>query len=291
MKASLLDGNVLENFVFKKLKRLVYEVTRIDCGCYRESYLKRRFAVRMRATNTKTYWDYVRYLKANPNEYNLLLRDLTINYTEFFRDPDVFSFLKTTILPELFSSRRWVRIWSAGCASGEEPYSIAMLVHEVLKKRLKNFWITIYASDIDKDALAKAKRGTYASNGVQDVEERMLARYFSREDERYKVKDFVKRLIRFERHDLTKTPRHRNLDMILCRNVMIYFSKEAQHKIYMNLYNSLRDGGYLIAGKTEIVGGEASRKFVCVNPGSRVYKCTRTFTVEYPTKTESNAVV
>jgi len=106
----LADENFLEKVAFEKLKRLVYKGTGIQCGYYRESYLKRRIAVRMRATSTETYSAYARYLEENPNEYSLLLKDLTINYTRFFRDPDVYSFLKTRILPELFSQNLECRV-------------------------------------------------------------------------------------------------------------------------------------------------------------------------------------
>jgi len=244
----------------------------INFEYYRESYLKRRLKIRLTATNTKTYSAYIQYLKANPSEYDILIKDLTINYTKFFRDPDVFSFLKKTILPELFSSKRWVRIWSAGCATGEEPYSVAMLVHELLKHRMKDCRVSIYASDLDRSALAKAKSGEYTSRMVQGVEERILNRYFEFDNDVYTVKNFVKQPIHFEEQDLMTPPRHRNLDVILCRNVMIYFSKEIQRKIYMNFYDSLRYGGYLITGKTELVPGEVSRKFVDINAKCRIYK-------------------
>jgi len=262
----------LESVAFEKLKRVLHESTDINFEFYRESYLKRRLRLRLAATKAKTYSDYIRYLQANPDEYDLLVNDLTINYTKFFRDPDVFSFLKETILPELFSSKRWVRIWSAGCATGEEPYSVAILVHEVLKQQIKDCQVSIYASDLDRTALAKAKSGEYGSRVVQGVEERLLNRYFEFDNGLYKVKDFVKRLVHFEEQDLMTSLRHRNLDVILCRNVTIYFSKEIQHKIYMNFYDSLRCGGYLIMGKTELVKGEASGKLVDINSRCRVYK-------------------
>lgn len=274
-RMSASGKNFLEAAAFKKLKKVLNENTDVNFECYRESYLKRRVKVRLMATKTGTYSDYIRYLKANPDEYKLLVNDLTINYTKFFRDPDVFSFLKESILPELFASKRWVRIWSAGCATGEEPYTVAILVHEVLKQRLKNHRVSIYASDLDRAALAKAKSGEYTSHRVNCVEERILNKYFERDNEIYRVKNFVKQLVHFEEQDLMTPPRRRNLDLILCRNVMIYFSREIQRKIYMNFYDSLRDDGYLITGKIELVAGEANKKFVDVDPQCRVYKKAR----------------
>lgn len=272
MRLSVSGESFLDRAAFNKLKKVLHEGTNINFECYRESYLKRRIKVRLTATKTQTYTEYIRYLKDNPNEYNLLINDLTINYTKFFRDPDVFVFLKKTILPELFSSKRWVRIWSAGCATGEEPYSLAILAHDVLKHRLKDVQVSIYASDLDRTALEKAKSGEYTSRMVNGVEEGILGRYFELSNKTYRVKDDVKRLVHFEEQDLMTPPRRRNLDVILCRNVMIYFSKEIQRKIYMNFYDSLRDGGYLITGKTELIPGEAGTKFVDFDPGCRVYK-------------------
>jgi chemotaxis methyl-accepting protein methylase len=269
---SASGNDFLESVAFRKLKRVMHESTDINFECYRESYLKRRLRLRLMATKTRTYSDYIRYLQANPSECDLFVNDLTIGYTRFFRDPDVFSFLKETILPELLSSRRWVRIWSAGCATGEEPYSVAILVHEMLKQQVDDCRVSIYASDLDRTALAKAKSGEYGSRMVEGVEERLLDRYFEFDDGRYRVKDFVRQLVHFEEQDLATSPRHRNLDVILCRNVTIYFSGEIQHRIYMNFYDSLRSGGYLITGKSELVKGEASRKLVDINPRCRVYR-------------------
>jgi chemotaxis protein methyltransferase CheR len=249
------------------------EGTGVNFDYYRESYLKRRLKVRLMVTKTNTYSDYTKYLQANPNEFKLLVNDLTINYTKFFRDPDVYAFLRETILPELFSpSKNWTRIWSAGCATGEEPYSLAMLVHEVLKQRLNDHRVNIYASDLDRSALETAESGKYTQRMVQGVDEKLLRKYFELEDDVYKVKPSVRNLIQFEEQDLMTTPKHRNLDLILCRNVMIYFSKEIQQKIHLNFYDSLKAGGYLITGKTEFVGGEAGKKFVDINPHCRVYR-------------------
>ncbi len=262
-----------DNADFEKLKKVMHDGTNINFDYYRESYLKRRLKVRLMVTKTQSYAEYGQYLQANPNEFDLLVNDITINYTKFFRDPDVYQFLKETLLPELLSSSKsWIRIWSAGCATGEEPYSLAILIHEVAKQQIENSKITIYASDLDKSALAKAESGEYDVRGIQGVDEKLLGKYFDFEDEVYRVKSFVKKIIHFEEQDLMTPPIRRNLDLILCRNVMIYFSREIQQKIYGHFYDSLRAGGYLISGKTEFVGGDASKKFIDVNPNCRVYR-------------------
>ncbi|MCW4046976.1 MAG: protein-glutamate O-methyltransferase CheR [Candidatus Bathyarchaeota archaeon] len=267
-------GDFLENIAFQKLKKLLHERAGLDCSCYRNDYLKRRFAVRLRATGTNTYSRYVRYLKKNPAEYNLALNDLTINFTAFFRDRDVYLYLEKTLLPRLFKSPE-VRMWSAGCATGEEPYSLAILVHKLLGEKLPAHKVKIFASDLDEEALAKAVKGEYNRKQLKDLENPLIDKYFSNNGTSYRVKDFVRRMVRFEKHDLMKPSLHKNLDLILCRNVMIFFSKESQQQIHMHFYNALREGGYLVTGKSEVLSGEPSKRFLCADVNCRVYQKPR----------------
>ena len=262
-----------DNVAFEKLKQVMNEGTGINFDYYRESYLKRRIKVRLTITKTHSYTRYMEHLKANPDEFNSLVEDITVNYTKFFRDTDVYDYLKTTLLPQLIlSPKPWIRIWSAGCSTGEEPYSLAMLIHEVSKIPPKERRVTVYASDIDKTVLAKSQGGEYDKRAVESINEKLLNKYFDCENNTYKVKPFVKEIIHFEKQDLMSPPLRRNLDLILCRNVMIYFSREIQQTIYGHFYNSLRSGGYLISGKTEFIAGEATKKFVDVNAQCRVYQ-------------------
>jgi chemotaxis protein methyltransferase CheR len=264
-------GVFLENVAFQKLKKLLQENAGLNCNGYRDEYLKRRFDVRLRATNSGTYSKYLSYLRKNPGEYQLLLNDLTINYTMFLRDFDVYLYLEKVLFPKLFAASA-IRIWSAGCATGEEPYSLAILVHEVLGQSLANHHVSIIASDIDKDALEKAARGKYLKKQLHGLSNSIIEKYFMVDGEQFRVKDFVKRIIHFEQQDLMKESLHKSLDLILCRNVMIYFSKESQQKIHMNFFNALRDGGYFITGKSEMLSGEPSRKFQPIDVRCRVYQ-------------------
>ena len=261
----------LENVAYQKLKQLLHETVGLDCSGYRDDYLKRRFAIRLRATGTNTYRRYVRYLKKNPAEYNFVIENLPTNYTTFFRDRDVYIYLEKNILPKLFRSNE-VRIWSAGCATGEEPYSLAILVHKLLGKQLSNYQVTIFASDLNEDALAKAVKGEYNRKQLKGLEASLIDKYFSNNGEAYLVKDFVKQLVHFEKHDLMKPSLRNGFDLILCRNVMIFFSRESQQQIHMHFYNALRDGGYLVIGKSEILSGEPNKKFLCTDVNCRVYQ-------------------
>lgn len=269
--ASVETRNFLEEIAYQKLKNLLHETIGLNFSCYRDEYLRRRLSIRLRATGTFTFSKYLNYLKKNPTEFDNILNDLTINFTTFFRDRDVYDYLEKSLLPLLFKSKE-VTIWSAGCATGEEPYSLAILVHKVLGTQLPNYKVTIYASDIDEDALAKAQKGAYNKKQLYGVEDSLINEYFSHNCGIYQIKDFVKQLVHFEKHDLMKPPLHKNLDLILCRNVMIFFAKESQQQIHMQFYNALREGGYLVTGKSEILSGEPAVKFLCVDVNCRVYQ-------------------
>jgi chemotaxis protein methyltransferase CheR len=265
-------GAYLENSAYLKVKRMLHESLGLDTSGYRDEYLRRRFEIRLRATGAETFGHYIVYLRKHPEEYAALLNDLTVNFTSFFRDADVYEFLEKTLLPKLLSSGQPLKIWSAGCASGEEPYSLAILIRRILGRGLANRLVNIFATDIDKDALAKAIRGFYLPRQLGGVDEATLERFFVPEDDGYRVRDEVKALIRFGKFDLMQTPMHLNLDLILCRNVMIYFSKEGQQHIHMNFYRALRSGGYLVTGKSEILQGEPAQVFEVVAPTTRVYQ-------------------
>lgn len=265
----------LEKMSFQKVKRLLKENVGLDCDGYRDEYLKRRFEVRLRATNCQSYGRYLFYLKKHPEEFQSLLNDLAINFTMFFRDIDVYQYLETILLPKLLALGSQVKIWSAGCASGEEPYSLAIIVHKLLGNKSSNRSVTIFASDIDKDALGKAEKGEYQKKQLNGLPEVSIEKYFSKEGELFRVRDFARKFIRFSQFDLNKPAPYQNLDLILCRNVMIYFSKEGQQHVHMNFYDALREGGYFVTGKAEMLSGEPSRKFQFVDLKCRVYQKSR----------------
>lgn len=264
--------NYLEESAYNKVKRMITESAGLNTSGYRDEYLKRRFEIRLRATGANTYARYIIHLKKHPEEFTNLLNDLTINYTTFFRDSDVYQHIEKKLLPKFLFSKTPIKIWSAGCASGEEPYSLSILVHKVFGPSLTRNPVTIFASDIDKDALTKAQNGVYTARQLSTMDQRTIDKYFTKEGESYHVKDFLKSIIKFEQFDLMKAPMHVNLDLILCRNVMIYFSKEGQQHIHMNFYRALRDGGFFITGKSEILSGEPAQVFTALDYITRVYQ-------------------
>ena len=264
----------MEEMAFQKVKKVIQEEAGLNCSGYRDEYLKRRFEIRLRSTGANTYGKYIIYLKKNPQEFTNLLNDLTINYTMFFRDTDVYTYLEKVLLPKIFQLSNPTRIWSAGCASGEEPYSLSFLVHKVLGSGLASHPVSIYASDVDRDALATAAKGVYHVKQLNKLDSLSVSKFFVKEaDEQFvRVKDCFKQIVHFDRFDLMGSPVRLNFDLILCRNVMIYFTKEGQQHIHMNFFRALKGGGYFITGKSELLSGEPAQKFLALDYRVRVYQ-------------------
>jgi chemotaxis protein methyltransferase CheR len=254
---------------FAVLKRQILRDAGFDCSPYNDKFLKRRFDIRMRANNVRSYREYAGLLERDPPEYTELIEALTIPVTEFFRDPDVFEDFEKTIIPKLIADKKRkkqkiIRVWSAGCASGEEAYSIAMSMNEFLGPKLDDFILSIQGTDIDDGALAKAEKGEYTPKKVKKVPGVYLRKYFSFDGEKYKIDEGLKRLVKFEKRDLISGKPHQYFDVIFCRNVLIYFSREAHKKVHMRLYDALNDDGVLIVGKTELLHGKTREMFVSV---------------------------
>lgn len=257
---------------FGTLKHYIEQTLKIQCGNYKEDYIKRRLLSRMRSTNSANYADYLKYLKANAGELDVLRKALTINVTEFFRDNDVYDSLKNEVLPDLFSKRKRLRIWCAGCSTGEEPYSIAMILHDFMA-RDKDVSAQIFATDIDKVVLGKAQEGIYSPKAMGKLSESQTKRHFTKlPDGNYQVKQHLKDLIRFRAHDLMGgTPVSRWLDLITCRNVTIYFTESQKDDLARLFHDALVTDGYYIMGKTEYLGRQVEHLFVAKNSVQKIF--------------------
>lgn len=228
----------------------------IDFNAYKAPTITRRLQRRMAATGANRLSDYVRYLQRNPDEYSRLINSFLIKVTEFFRDPELFEYLREQILPAVIEEARErgeLRIWSAGCATGEEAYSLAILLTEQLGDELETFNARIFATDLDADAVAFARRGIYPSTALATLPPEMVQRYFIRTDGAYEVRKSVRSLVVFGQHDLGQRAPFPRIDVTLCRNVLIYFTAELQKRALQLFAFSLRDQGYLVLGKAESV--------------------------------------
>jgi chemotaxis protein methyltransferase CheR len=261
---------------FPLLKRKIKDIINFNSEFYEDKHLRRRVAIRMRALDIASYREYLRLLERDMDERMRLSKVLTVNVTEFFRNPETFEVIRREVLPELIATKlksgsRVLRLWSAGCASGEEPYSLAMLVKEVLNGR-DDFTVRIMATDIDRECLEKARLGIYRREELGGVRRYYIKKYFERVEEGYRVKRELRDMVTFERKDLISDRKYRVMDMILCRNVVIYFSRELKERLFMDFYESLNPGGFLILGKTENLSGEARKKFKIYNNVERIYR-------------------
>jgi two-component system CheB/CheR fusion protein len=227
----------------------------IDFSTYRQPTIQRRLQRRMADTGRETLEEYVRYLQRHPEEYQRLANSFLINVTDFFRDPETFDHLRTRIVPELIDDAHArgneLRIWSAGCATGEEAYSLAILVAEALGDDLDDFSVRIFATDLHADSVAFAGRGIYPPAAVENLPPALLERYFTRVEGGYEVRKLIRRLLVFGQHDLARRAPFPRIDLVLCRNVLIYFTPELQRRALQLFAFSLRQGGRLVLGKSE----------------------------------------
>jgi chemotaxis methyl-accepting protein methylase len=205
----------------------------------------------MRALDLVEYQQYHDFLRENPAELKLLLDTLTINLSYFFRNPEAFDYLKENVLPALKKKRETLIFWSAGCARGEEAYSLAILAAETNMLHRTE----IYGTDIDHNALSKAAKGIYPHMVFQYTPVHFLEKYFDRNDEGFQIKEKIKTRVKFEHHDVFKDTSFGPCDLIMCRNVMIYLGREAQSTVLKNFYKQLKPGGYLMIGKVELLIG------------------------------------
>jgi two-component system CheB/CheR fusion protein len=229
-----------------------------DFSLYKINTVHRRIERRMGIHQIGNISQYVRYLQDNPHEIDLLFKELLIGVTNFFREPEAFEFLTEKIVPQLVKDKKnggTVRVWVVGCSTGEEAYSIAMVIRECLDDlKLKNKKIQIYATDIDKEAIDVARQGTYPANIAADVSPERLKRFFTEEDGRYRIKKEIRDGIIFAPQNVLTDPPFTKLDLLSCRNLLIYLKDEAQKKLLPLFHYSLNPGGYLFLGSSETIG-------------------------------------
>lgn len=261
---------------FADLKVMIKKKIGFNCDQYKPSHLKRRLAVRMRATNVRSFKEYMLIFIKNESESKKLKETLTVNVTELFRNPETYEVFRKIVLPRLIKAKERehkIKVWSAGCSDGEEPYSIAILFYEMLRFSSKKFHISIIGTDIDEESLRKAENGIYQTKHLEKISSERLKNFFTREDKvNYRVKDEIRNMVEFRQHDMISGPRIYGYDIIFCRNVTIYFEQKLQEKLYMKFYDALNEGGYFIMGKTETLVGPAANKFKPVEPKERIYQ-------------------
>jgi chemotaxis protein methyltransferase CheR len=271
----MVSKDVITDPELIELARKISADTGFDILQYKERPLKRRLAVRLRANQLLTYAQYLQKLKDDPAEYPKLLDALTINVTKFYRNPETYAAVSSKVLPRLDVQTERdspVHIWSAGCSSGEEPYSLSILWQEYAAGREPARSCKVFATDIDKQSLEKAKLGLYDHNSMDEIPDYLISKYFKTGPGSFEVTAQVKRLVEFRYYDLFEPCPFQGLDLIFCRNVLIYFSRPAQEDIFDNFRNSLKPKGFLVLGKVETMFGRNKDHFSVFDAKERIYQ-------------------
>ncbi|HEY3067685.1 MAG TPA: CheR family methyltransferase [Methylomirabilota bacterium] len=245
-----------------------------DVREYKETSLARRIRSRLSQVRVESFADYITYLDRHPDEHVALFNAVLINLTGFFRDPPAWAALRHEVVPRLVADAghsRAIRVWSAGCSTGEEPYSIAMVLAEHLGERARDFDIKIYGTDIDEAALGAARHGLYRTDHLKDVPSELVERYFAKEGQMYRFRRDMRRWCIFGRHNLAQDPPLSHIDLIACRNVLIYFRSELQDRILPTFNYALRESGFLFLGKSESLLAR-SRRFAPVVLKWRIFQ-------------------
>lgn len=261
---------------FRALTQQIARVRGVCCDAYKPKCLRRRIAVRMRARGVHTYPDYAAVLRADAAEYDRLLDALTINVTRFYRNPETWTALAQPHLAELWRRRHGeVRVWSAGCASGEEPYTLAVLLAETARQQGDPGALArarIDATDVDAESLTRTATAAYPTAAFQEMPPELVRRYFTPETPHRPV-PAIRRLVEVRRHDLLQEgPPRAPYDLIVCRNVVIYFDRPTQERLFAQFADALTPGGRLVLGKVETLFGPARERLVLEDPRERLYR-------------------
>lgn len=274
------DASLPQRGDLEKLVRMFAEDRGIDLGPYRRTYLERRLASRMRSLGLITYRQYADRLTRDPDEFAQFMQVLTINVTEFFRDAEMWDVLRAEVIPAILASKhqrhgRIIRVWSAGCATGEEAYSLAMTILDVLGDAAANHTLSVHATDLDGGALEVAEAGVYKADRLARVPTAYLERYFeppTDDSASRRVCADVRRLVRFQTFSLFDRPPMKLLDLIMCRNVFIYLNREEQKQVLDGFWGATMDGGYLVLGRSEKLSVGAVARFESVNSRERIFR-------------------
>ena len=257
---------------FLALTQKISRMRGVSCESYKDKCLKRRLAVRMRARGVHTYDDYSRLLDADTHEYQQLLDALTINVTKFYRNAETWQALRPHVATMWAARSGRLRVWSAGCASGEEPYTIAVLLAEVAGRGGAMDQASIDATDVDRLSLERTRQASYPETAFTEMPVDLQRRYFTGDALRQPVPS-VRALVHVLAHDLMReAPPHKPYDLIVCRNVVIYFERQAQEKLFQVFVDALTPGGLLLLGKVETLFGAARERLTLVDPRERIYR-------------------
>jgi chemotaxis methyl-accepting protein methylase len=274
------------NKTFKSLLQKILRERGLDFRSYHGELLKRRFAIRIKANNLYSYIEYMNLLDKEPREYAKLFETLYINVSEFFRDPPLWItlhyLLEKMISEKLRKGDHSLTIWSAGCANGEEAYSLAIAATEAIGLASKRITTTVIATDIDKTCVVNAQKAQYLADSIKNVNDKLLTKYFipiekatgvdGAKKTAYRVRESITSMVKFSWLDLISSDYPRNIDLLVCRNVFIYFDRQLQEKILRKFFEVIHPGGYLCMGQSESMIMEVRKLFEDTDSNARIYR-------------------
>ncbi|MEM6753579.1 MAG: CheR family methyltransferase [Cyanobacteria bacterium P01_C01_bin.38] len=249
-------SNTSPNPELENLLQYIKSNRGFDFSGYKRASLSRRIRKRMQAITVENYSEYLDYLEVHPKEFIELFNTILINVTSFFREPKAWEYIANEIIPQIVSKKtrnQPIRIWSAGCASGEETYTIAILLAEALGMEKYSQWVKVFATDVDMEALNYARHASYTSKQIQNIPSEILEKYFEPVNSHFSIKKELRRGVIFGRHDLVQDAPISKIDLLVCRNTLMYFNSETQSKILDRFHFALKTDGFLFLGKAEML--------------------------------------
>jgi len=266
-------------WAFAALKELFVREKGFDLEAYKERCILRRIYLKVRSKGHSDLGAYYRFLRRHPEELELLFQYLTINVTEFFRNPSAFQYLERTIFPRVMAENAvngTLEVWSAGCSSGEEPYSLAISLLRARRRHRMKARVHVLATDIDGAILDKARRGIYSRESLKNLDKEDIGEFFSEAEEGFSPSSEVRECVTFCASDILRDRPDSMHSVIVCRNVLIYFSRENQEKVITGFSSNLLEGGFLMLGKAETLIGKNRLYFESISPTERIYRLRET---------------
>ncbi len=262
---------------FSQIHKLLLFKRGFDLGAYKDNCVRRRIAIRIRINHCESVQEYCDMLISEKNELDHLVKVLTIHVSQFFRNFSTFEKLRTEIIPALFATARQtgkksLRFRSLGCSSGEEPYTLALILAEQFPEETVEIPVTIDAIDVDTGILESAEKALYNQDHLLETPLHYIAKYFSEEGLQYRLSPSITGMVNFKHDNIFNDLLYTDCDLLLCRNVMIYFAREQQDKVLANMARAVGKEGFLVLGKSEAILGESRNHFQTVCPVERIYR-------------------
>lgn len=266
-------------WAFEALKELFVREKGFDLEAYKERCILRRIYLKVRSKGYSGLGAYYRVLSRHPEELEHLFQYLMINVTEFFRNPSAFQYLERRIFPQVMAEHSLhgtFEVWSAGCSSGEEPYSLAISLLRAKRRHRISTPVHVLATDVDRTILARARAGIYSRESLKNLEKEDIREFFREGEQGYSISSEVRECVTFRDRDVLKDKPGAMHSLIVCRNLLIYFSRENQEKVILGFSRNLFDGGYLMLGKAETLIGKNRLYFQSISPTERIYRLRET---------------